>query len=50
MSNKQLFRQVEGLLERKLTPEEHTFLTLASETLKLPRKPPQQASKPAKIA
>ena len=50
MSNEEILKQVEILLERKLTPEEHKFLTIANEGLKSSKKPPQQMSKPAKIA
>ena len=50
MSNEDILKQVEILLERKLTPEEHKFLVIANEGMKSPRKPPQQSSKPAKIA
>jgi hypothetical protein len=34
MSNEQIFQQVRFLLQRNLTPEEHKFLTLASEALR----------------
>jgi hypothetical protein len=50
MSNEELFQQVESLLDRKLTPEEYTFLTVAKESLKPDKNPPHQIAKPAKIA
>ncbi len=43
MSNEQLFQQVRLLLQRNLTPDEHRFLTLASEAL---RQEKSQQSKP----
>jgi len=51
MSNEEIFRQVETLLERKLTQEECKFLTVASQSFKPEKKPPQQTAKTgAKIA
>jgi len=51
MSNEQLFRQVEILLQRKLTPEEGRFLVLASEVVNQKKKPPYKVAKAsAKIA
>jgi hypothetical protein len=46
MSNEQLFQQVQFLLQRNLTADEHKFLTLASEALrreKMPRPRPAPA-------
>ena len=45
MSNEELFRQVENLLERKLTQEECKFLAVAGETLKPDKKLPYQTVK-----
>ena len=50
MSNEELLKQVERLLERKLTPEEHKFLLIANESLQPHKKPPRQEAKTAKIA
>ena len=51
MSNEELFRQVEVLLQRKLTSEERRFLVLASEVLNQKKKPPYKVVKvSAKIA
>lgn len=47
MSNEQLFQQVRLLLQRNLTADEHKFLTLASEALRL-EKTPQPKPAPAK--
>lgn len=46
MSNEQLFQQVRLLLQRNLTADEHKFLTLASEALRL-EKTPQPKPQPA---
>lgn len=43
MSNEQLFQQVTFLLQRNLTPDEHRFLTLASEALR------QEQNSPSKV-
>jgi hypothetical protein len=45
MSNDELFQQVQLLLQRKLTPEECRFLTLAGEVLNGKHKPPQETKK-----
>ena len=51
MSNEELFRQVETLLERKLTKEEYKFLAVAGQSLKPEKKPSSQTARPnARIA
>lgn len=42
MSNQELFKQVEHLLQRQLTPEECKFLALASEVLQKKEGPPRK--------
>ena len=51
MSNEEILRQVESLLERKLTREEYKFLAVASQALKQEKKPSHPTAKPnARIA
>ena len=44
MSNKELFEQVQLLLQRNLTPEECQFLVLANKVFSEEKKPLQKAA------
>jgi hypothetical protein len=51
MSNEQIFQQVRYLLQRNLTPEEHKFLSLASQTIGQGKEqPPKMATGKPKVA